>query len=665
MKTAVKPPAKAPAKTASAKPKAARSGLSPGFSPVSRGAAPAGQRQAPASLAPAPSRRGKITPLTPMRVQAAKSMSRLADHVQQDHPDLLVHQHLRDAARTLRQGNEEASQRHLRAALFSLTPQSLMRNGKHTDDDHMAARAAMHDTHRHLLLVKDISDVAAKNQASLRRDSYDDDSGPMPQPPAHDPNAGYGPGALAQKPTARQPGGDRALNAPDRSSSGGSDPAVADPVGAQPRGSRQFARSWDELGAVIDLASRPWLPAKEYWAGVDAGTAPKAKFAKTSRADLVAHTDGTVTSKKTKAVIGRGLAHADGRWVATHADGTVSKHGSKQAALAVIAARHNKTEAAPAVKAPQQAPAAAKAPAVPERDEKGAPGKAVSVAPPAKATAVKAPAAKAQAPKAVPAQTAPEKPGGDPAKTLDAAIKSGVASRSAPGSKKVALSQGKEGSTRVVTFGNGSQYIQKDFKGMADNRPPIMGGTGGPMPPEQQRRQVAKEILASKISKVIGAGAPDIIGDPGSPSGLYEPKVAGVSAVEHFKAGKKGMGEMFRSPEGAKIGLMDAITGNEDRHMGNVMVSPAGKPIPIDHNDTWGMPDARGGLFTDSPFAAALDKQIDAGKSPFTVAELDRVKTQIQALKAEFEAMPGGGGARNFQMTMDKLAQIRERVAGQ
>jgi hypothetical protein len=142
----------------------------------------------------------------------------------------------------------------------------------------------MHGVHRHLLLVKDIADVSAKNEAAIARDSYDDDSSaPMPQPPAHD--AGFGPGALAQKPTARQPGGDRALNAPNRANGGGSDPNVADPVGKQPAGSKQFTRegqavgyTWNELAAVIDLCAgppvglaKPWLPSKEYWAGVDNG----------------------------------------------------------------------------------------------------------------------------------------------------------------------------------------------------------------------------------------------------------------------------------------------------------------------------------------------------------------------------------------------------------
>ena len=181
-----------------------------------------------------------------MRQDAAKSMSKLADRMKESHPDVLAHQHVRDAARMLRAGNEEAAQRHLRAAAFSLSPQSLMRHGLHTDDDHIAARQVMHGVHRHILLVKDIADVDAKNQAAIRRDSYGDDATSNPPQQSPDPNAGYGPGALAQKPTARQPPGDQAMNAPARSSSGGSDPAVADPVGPQPRGSKQFARSWDE-----------------------------------------------------------------------------------------------------------------------------------------------------------------------------------------------------------------------------------------------------------------------------------------------------------------------------------------------------------------------------------------------------------------------------------
>lgn len=194
-------------------------------------------------------------PLTPMREKAAQSIRRLAKQVEGTHPDMTVHTHLRDAARVLESGNEEGAQRHLRAAAFSLSPLSLMRHGIHDDEGHIAARGVMHGVHRHLLLVKDIVDANAKNQAAIRRDSYGDDTTSNPVPKPLDPNAGYGPGALAAKPTARQPGGDRALNAPDRVNSGGSDPAVADPVGAQPRGSKQFA-TWGDVDAAIELSAK-------------------------------------------------------------------------------------------------------------------------------------------------------------------------------------------------------------------------------------------------------------------------------------------------------------------------------------------------------------------------------------------------------------------------
>ena len=215
----------------------------------------AGVSRQPAAVTPPKTGRPRLTPLTPMRQDAAKSMTKLADDMRASHPEMSAHQHVRDAARMLRAGHEEAAQRHLRGAMFSLSPQSVMRHGIHTDDGFIAARQAMHSVHRHLLLVKDIEDVGAKNRQAIARHAGGDDtaSPPQPAPPVHaDPNAGYGPGALAQKPTARQPGGDRALNAPDRTNSGGSDPAVADPVGPQPRGSKQFTNG---ARMATDLAS--------------------------------------------------------------------------------------------------------------------------------------------------------------------------------------------------------------------------------------------------------------------------------------------------------------------------------------------------------------------------------------------------------------------------
>jgi hypothetical protein len=325
---------------------------------MTRTAAPA-NRTARAAGVKAAASRPRLTPLTPMRVQAAKSMSKLADHIRESHPDMLTHQHVRDAARMLRMGNEEAAQRHLRAAMFAMTPQSLMRNGMHTDDDHIAAREAMHGIHRHLLLVKDIADVGEKNQQAIRRDSGDG----FTTPPAPDPDNGFGPGALAQKPTARQPPGNQALNAPNRTNGGGSDPAVADPVGPQPKGSKQFAYGWDDLAAVVELVNRRPKVAElsaasrlkahdtasatahrtaSAHAKADEARDAHGEWTKVGVADLVAHQDGTVTSKKAKTGFAGSLAHENGKWAATHGDGTVSKHATKQTALAAMVTKHNK-----------------------------------------------------------------------------------------------------------------------------------------------------------------------------------------------------------------------------------------------------------------------------------------------------------------------------------
>lgn len=229
-----------------------------------------------------PVKRGRITPLTPKRQAVAKSMRKLAGQVQESHPDMTVHQHLRDAAATLESGQDESAERHLRAALFALTPQSLMRNGMHTDDLHTAARKMMHGVHRQLLLTKDIVDIKARNQEAINRASYGDASS-APAPVQPNPNAGYGPGALAQRPTARQPAGDQALNAPSRGNSGGSDPNVADPAGSQPKGSKQFT-SWGELVSAIELAFR-YNPAEKRnkhgeWSNGVAGLLSKAAAAR-------------------------------------------------------------------------------------------------------------------------------------------------------------------------------------------------------------------------------------------------------------------------------------------------------------------------------------------------------------------------------------------------
>lgn len=91
------------------------------------------------------------------------------------HPDLGVHQHLTDAANALDHGLHEGAQRHLRAAIGLLTPQSLRRHGLLTDDQHDAAKASMDAVHRHLLLLKEHEDSRPQNGAMMTADFSNDE----------------------------------------------------------------------------------------------------------------------------------------------------------------------------------------------------------------------------------------------------------------------------------------------------------------------------------------------------------------------------------------------------------------------------------------------------------------------------------------------------------
>jgi hypothetical protein len=111
--------------------------------------------------------RPRITQMAQMRVSTAKSMRKLADDLQDRHPDMGTHAHVRDAARALDKGLATAAGRHLDAAMHTLAPQSLLRHGIHDDAGHMAAKRDMTEVWRHSLLVKDLNDVHEETQSRL------------------------------------------------------------------------------------------------------------------------------------------------------------------------------------------------------------------------------------------------------------------------------------------------------------------------------------------------------------------------------------------------------------------------------------------------------------------------------------------------------------------
>lgn len=102
--------------------------------------------------------------------------------------------------------------------------------------------------------------------------------------------------------------------------------------------------------------------------------------------------------------------------------------------------------------------------------------------------------------------------------------------------------------------------------------------------------EAAREVLSYFVSAAIGAGAEPTIEVGSQHSGEIVHEFAQGDVMAHWMDQFPTMGAAFAaidkltaSPQGRLIGLLDYLITNSDRHSGNVIISPDGRPIPIDH----------------------------------------------------------------------------------
>jgi SPP1 gp7 family putative phage head morphogenesis protein len=204
-------------------------------------------------------------------------------------------------------------------------------------------------------------------------------------------------------------------------------------------------------------------------------------------------------------------------------------------------------------------------------------------------------------------------------KALSDAKASGIKSDKSPG-------MGVQGDTHIITFNDGSTWIRKGIN----------------------KNDADREELASKISDAIGAGAPHVTHPEESERQFYNevklsenpgliqhdiwmPFVNGKVAARAFPPSDdpfhddrfKKKAEIYKSPQGKKIGLLDLLTENVDRNEGNWIIGDDGQPIPIDHNSTW----------TSLGFENQYS-DFSAGLSPddFAPGELDQIEKNLRAI---------------------------------
>jgi SPP1 gp7 family putative phage head morphogenesis protein len=226
----------------------------------------------------------------------------------------------------------------------------------------------------------------------------------------------------------------------------------------------------------------------------------------------------------------------------------------------------------------------------------------------------------------------------DPGAELAESVKSGVAKE---------VEHKASHTVRETTFGNGQTWFHKG----AD------------------KNTKDAEVLASKVSGVLGTHAPSVVAKGGR---VYTPKVDGKTGSKHLGLDDFSVAHTDReakarpyaeSEQGKRIGLQDLITGNTDRTDSNWMVGPHDQPVPIDHSRARYN---RKPLESEGRFGSSLKKtgsswsrdQWTAWRQGLTALQPDYAKAGRQAwydsMMAEFDKQMAAG------LSANKMAEPKE-----
>lgn len=222
---------------------------------------------------------------------------------------------------------------------------------------------------------------------------------------------------------------------------------------------------------------------------------------------------------------------------------------------------------------------------------------------------------------------------------LERSVKSGAA---AP---KRSLGTGETGQVDLMEDKSGKQLVRKRI---ADRW--FMSG----------RQQADAEQLKSELGVRSGAPVPAVY--RGADRTVYMDHVSGKLASRHSA---EEIDAAVRSPEGRHLAMLDAITGEPDRHNNNWKIVD-GKPVGIDNAASWdqfshtlGPRHSRDGEIlpglgtTNDPFAAhykyrTMDVDPESGlvtggkwtsKNGFYQDELKDVRKQLVAMKPQFDRL--------------------------
>lgn len=220
---------------------------------------------------------------------------------------------------------------------------------------------------------------------------------------------------------------------------------------------------------------------------------------------------------------------------------------------------------------------------------------------------------------------------------LEARVKSGIVDRQV-------LSGGQNARTEILTLADGSKVVFKKAK-TVEGRP--------------AREQQDAEELVPEVLRAAGLRAPEI----------YRPS-ANQLYMEHFEGTigtKFGKGvthdldfDAVDNDQALLLGLVDQITDNYDRNLGNFLVAADGKLLPIDHGFAFSfsgssvprVPMWALGAQPSKVFVAPGDRWAEHDISPADIAVL---RDRLVALRPRFEQVGRGDWHSNMLERLDAL----------
>lgn len=211
--------------------------------------------------------------------------------------------------------------------------------------------------------------------------------------------------------------------------------------------------------------------------------------------------------------------------------------------------------------------------------------------------------------------------------------------------KTMFAGRGATGVVHKITFEDGTKTVRK--------RPSSFEDRSGAV-------QLDAEELANLVAEAVGARSRAMYRS--APGEIFMEFVDGDLGV---MANNREIEAAAQTPQGRRLGLLDALIANDDRNDENFFLDPADPSAltGIDHALSWwgidsGLPDEDSGSGPGNmgPFAGQFMRQ----SNPLTETEYDEIRPRLGGLRPQFEAR---GRGQWFEYTIDQFEQLAARAS--